>query len=40
MAKTGTRAATAERPLNPRQLLFVSEYLKDVNGVDERRGVA
>jgi hypothetical protein len=31
MAKTGTRAATADKPLNPRQLLFVSEYLKDLN---------
>jgi hypothetical protein len=31
MAKTCTRATTA-RPLNVRQLLFFSEYLKDFNG--------
>jgi hypothetical protein len=31
MAKARTRATTA-KPLNIRQLLFVSEYLKDFNG--------
>ena len=31
MATTRTRATTA-RPLNVRQLMFVSEYLKDFNG--------
>jgi hypothetical protein len=31
MAKTRTPATTA-KPLNIRQLLFVSEYLKDFNG--------